>query len=72
MHDFEKDEVEFVDWNWQEWQEELPVVARSVGALYDAFAAGDESKYPTFEDALARYEQLDKILRSWPSAKTDS
>ncbi|TEA12987.1 Galactose/lactose metabolism regulatory protein GAL80 [Colletotrichum sidae] len=62
VHDFRTDEVERVDWAWSEWEAELPVWARSVGALYEDFAAG--RKVPDFEDAVKRHEQLESILES--------
>jgi len=65
VHDFESDEVHAVKWDWAPWQEELPIPSRSVGALYDAFAEDGSVKYPTFDDALSRHEQLEGILSEW-------
>ncbi|KAH8884290.1 NAD(P)-binding protein [Thozetella sp. PMI_491] len=62
IHDFEKDEVEKIDWDWGTWAD-LPATARNIGALYEAYAAGDESKYATFEHALRRQRTIDEILR---------
>ncbi|KAI1807183.1 NAD(P)-binding protein [Daldinia bambusicola] len=61
VHDFDTDEVEMVKWSWN-GREELDVSARMVGAQYEAFAAGDETKYPTFEHASKRHKQLDEML----------
>ena len=58
VHDFAADDVKRVEWAWEDWQAELRVPARTVGSLYEAFFEGDESKYPTFEDARFRHEQL--------------
>jgi hypothetical protein len=44
----------------------LPLVGRSIAALYEAFADGDQG-YPTFEDALGRHEQLEGMLAAWDS-----
>jgi hypothetical protein len=63
IHDFETNEVQQASWDWEDWQEELPVSSRNVGALYEAFADGN--KYATFQDALRRHEQLDQMLRGW-------
>lgn len=61
VHDFESGEVESVPWAWEEgWQAELPVPARCVGAVYEAFAGGES--LPSFEDAVRRHEQVDGIL----------
>lgn len=67
VHDFESNNVENVEWNYQDWQEELglPNPARNVGSLYEAFAEGKGKGYPTFDDALRRHEQLEEMLESW-------
>ena len=68
IHNFETDEVQPVEWSWQPWQEELPYIARSVGALYEAFADGRTGvDYPSFKDALRRHEQLENLLLSFES-----
>ncbi|OTA99893.1 hypothetical protein M426DRAFT_324792 [Hypoxylon sp. CI-4A] len=61
VHNFETDEIENVEWSW-DGKEELDVSARMVGALYDAFADGDTSKFPTFDHALKRHEQLEEMI----------
>ncbi|KAK1828038.1 NAD(P)-binding protein [Podospora conica] len=68
VHDFETDKVEKVEWEYEDWQKELPVAARNVGALYEAFAAaqdGGEVRYATFEDAYQRHKQLDELLEGF-------
>ncbi|OTA02633.1 hypothetical protein A9Z42_0030140 [Trichoderma parareesei] len=65
VHDFASDKVEKADWSWQEWQEALPVVGRSIAVLYDKFADGPFDGQPTFETALVRHEQLETILAGW-------
>ena len=62
VHDFETDKVERVQWDWEDWQEELPAVARSIGSVYEEFAKGEKGRYPTFEDALALHEQLEALI----------
>ncbi|KAK1994445.1 oxidoreductase family protein [Colletotrichum falcatum] len=62
VHDFATDEVERVPWAWAAWQDELPVPARCIGAVYDAFASGGGAAaaagLASFDDALRRHEQL--------------
>jgi hypothetical protein len=65
VHDFGTDKVEEVEWEWAPWQEELPINARSVGAVYEAFADGKKGGYPTFEDALTRHQQLEGFISKW-------
>lgn len=64
VHDFETDTVEEVEWSWEDWQAELPMLARSIGKVYDIFAA--EGTVPTFENALQRHQQLEGLLSEWP------
>jgi hypothetical protein len=66
VHDFESGKVELVDWSWSPWQDELPLPARCIGALYEAFADRDEyNLLPAFDAALGRHEQLHHLLSSW-------
>ncbi|KAK4217501.1 NAD(P)-binding domain protein [Rhypophila decipiens] len=58
-----KVEAEDVEWKWEAWQEEVPVTARNIGSLYEAFAEG--AGYPTFEDAVKRQGQLDDMWKDW-------
>lgn len=64
IHDFETDEVQAVDWEWANWQEQLPFVARSIGKLYEEFAQGNKA-VPNFEDAARRHAQLNEMLGGW-------
>ncbi|KAI1378087.1 NAD(P)-binding protein [Hypoxylon crocopeplum] len=64
VHDFDKDEVQNVEWSWR-GREELDVSARMVGGLYEAYAAGDSTKYPTFDHAVKRHKQLDEMLATF-------
>ncbi|KAH8654882.1 hypothetical protein BGZ61DRAFT_434870 [Ilyonectria robusta] len=64
IHDFETNQVETVEWSWEEWQEGLPVLARSVGAVYEIFADGGIESLPSFDDALLRHQQLTGILEN--------
>jgi hypothetical protein len=65
VHDLQTNEVSRVDWQWQPWQLELPISARSTGMLYEAFAEPGNLQYPTFDDALVRHKQLDAMLSKW-------
>lgn len=69
VHDFETNKVDKVEWDWEDWQKELPIPARNIGALYESFADvkpnGGEEKYRTFDDAVKRHEQLEKLLADW-------
>ncbi|UKZ75739.1 hypothetical protein TrVFT333_003432 [Trichoderma virens FT-333] len=65
VHDFASDKVQTSDWSWQSWQEELAILGRSVGVLYDKFADGALEGLPSFESALVRHEQLATVLAGW-------
>lgn len=60
VHDYATNEVKPVEWSWYDWQEELPIASRNIGALYEVFADGGE--YPTFQDAVKRHEQIEQFL----------
>lgn len=66
LHDFESNEVTDLEWKWEPWQEELPLRARSVAAVYERLANGES--VPTFAEATKRHGQLDGFLAEW--AKT--
>ncbi|KAI1029472.1 hypothetical protein LB504_010817 [Fusarium proliferatum] len=65
VHDFERDVVEQVEWKWEEWQQNIPLLARGVAAVYEAFAEGDWDGLVSFEEALKRHEQLEGLLGQW-------
>lgn len=65
LHDFETDKVEQLDWDWESWQAELPMVARSIGMIYEKFAEGNQIGVASFEDALVRHQQLEGFLSQW-------
>ncbi|KAF7562914.1 hypothetical protein G7046_g1250 [Stylonectria norvegica] len=65
VQDFATDEVEPVEWKWNDWQEELPGLSRSVAAVYDRYAEGHGKGLPSFEDAFVRHQQLGQILGNW-------
>lgn len=69
VHDFATGNVEKVEWDWEDWQAELPFPARNIATLYERFAeakaANAAEKYVTFERALKRHEQLEGLLAEW-------
>ncbi|KAM3421864.1 putative methyltransferase C9orf114 [Cercospora zeina] len=38
VHFHDSDEVKTVEWQWEEWQESLPAVGRSIAKLYDLYS----------------------------------
>ncbi|KAH8896693.1 NAD(P)-binding protein [Thozetella sp. PMI_491] len=70
VHDFESDSIQFVEWDWSMWQRELPIPARNIGAVYEAFANGEPGTYATFDDAAVRHEQLQAMFDHWDATKT--
>ncbi len=69
VHDHEIDKVEKVEWDYEDWQKELPIQARVIGRLYEDFAevkrTGAKEKYVTFQSAARRHEQLESLLSEW-------
>ncbi|KAM3523284.1 hypothetical protein NHJ13051_005196 [Beauveria bassiana] len=68
VHDFETDQVDKIEWDWSGWEAELPMVARSIGTLYDKYASGLDhgtDGLPSFQTALHRHQQLEELLNQW-------
>ncbi|TVY77942.1 Galactose/lactose metabolism regulatory protein GAL80 [Fusarium oxysporum f. sp. cubense] len=62
IHHFGTGEIRDITWAWDSWIQELPVAARGVAAVYEAFAKGDRTGYRDLNYALKRAEQLQNIL----------
>ncbi|KAJ4207663.1 hypothetical protein NW759_013893 [Fusarium solani] len=62
LHDFSTGEISDIPWAWEPWRQELPVAARGVAGIYEAYARGDSMGYCDFEHGLKRHEQLANIL----------
>lgn len=68
VHDFATDAVEKFDWSPEEWQNELPILSRNIGTLYDKYADGQDDLHdglPSFHTALHRHKQLDELISQW-------
>ncbi|KAI0835230.1 NAD(P)-binding protein [Hypoxylon sp. FL0890] len=76
IHDHATDEVVEVEWDWKDWQKELPYRSRIVGELYERFAhwwdngkpAGvlpDDQNWPRLHDGLARMGELDELFKQY-------
>lgn len=67
VHDYATNAVREEMWKWEAWQEELQFCARSVGDMYEQFAAGAENSdaVPDFADAVVRHRELQGMLDSW-------
>ncbi|KAH7231221.1 uncharacterized protein BKA55DRAFT_525411 [Fusarium redolens] len=62
LHDFSTGMVRDIPWAWEPWRQELPIAARGVAGVYEAYARGDQTAYCDFEHGLKRHEQLENIL----------
>jgi predicted dehydrogenase len=81
IHDHETDEVDEVAWDWEEWQEELPIRARNIGGLYERYASWIESgkpdvdelpqdkQWPRLHDAVDRLRELDTLFAQFDAQK---
>lgn len=71
LHDFESDEVVDVEWDWQDWQKELPVPARMIGEVYEQYASwfeggkAGEVGWPTIHGAMVRMEEVDMLFKQY-------
>ena len=61
VHDFETDNVETVEWETRFFDLSSP--ARSVAAMYEAFAEKTE-KYPDFDRAMLIHRQIEEMLKN--------
>ncbi|KAF2178458.1 putative oxidoreductase [Zopfia rhizophila CBS 207.26] len=64
IHHFDNNEVEEVQWEWDELQEEVPIIARSVLKCLYGFADGTKEGegWVGIEDAAKRAEQIEGWL----------
>jgi predicted dehydrogenase len=77
VHDHETDEVVDVQVGWADWQEELPLRARSTGEIYERFAKWwyngasaepgelpEAEAFPSLAQSLGRMKEVDALLRT--------
>ncbi|KAI1749102.1 oxidoreductase family protein [Xylaria castorea] len=80
LHDHATDQVVPIEWDWQDWQKELPRRARIVAELYERFAhwwengkpAGDlpvEREWPRLHDAVVRMEEFKELFRQYDAQR---
>ena len=66
IHDHDSDELEIIGWQWETWQEELPVLSRQVASVYERYATwsreGGEVDWPTIQQAYERQKEIESIL----------
>lgn len=76
-HDHETDEVMDVEVGWEDWQEELPLRARSTGEIYERFAKWwdngasadpdelpEAEAFPSLAQSLERMKEFDALLKT--------
>lgn len=71
VYDYATESVEEVPWEWQDWQKELPMPARSVGETYERYAewvrggkgkVAEGREFTTIPSGMARMRQMHGIL----------
>ncbi|PTB68133.1 NAD(P)-binding protein [Trichoderma citrinoviride] len=78
LHDYKTDEVTEIEWEseWKDWQKELATPGcKLVGDMYNRYAlwyqqedkdaAPVGGEWPTFDDAIRRHEELDRMLKDF-------
>lgn len=78
IHDHETDEVVDVEVGWEDWQEDLPLRARSTGEIYERFAKWwdngastepdelpEADAFPSLAQSLKRMKESDALLKKW-------
>ncbi|KAI8963133.1 NAD(P)-binding protein [Daldinia sp. FL1419] len=82
IHDHASDEVVNVEWDWEDWQKELPYRSRIVAELYERYAhwwnngkpAGDlseEQDWPRLHDAVARMKEIDEVFKQYDAQREE-
>ncbi|MCJ1440589.1 MAG: hypothetical protein MMC23_001075 [Stictis urceolatum] len=75
IHDHATDQVEDIEWDWAEWQKELPIRSRIVAEVYERYAKWwengrpkdmmEETKFPTLCDAVARLRDFEELFAQY-------
>ncbi|KAK7956759.1 uncharacterized protein PG986_005981 [Apiospora aurea] len=69
VHNFATDEVEQIEYDHGP-RLDVGLPARNVGSVYEAFATRDERQYATFDHAVKRHSQLDKMLLDYDKSRS--
>lgn len=77
VHDHETDEVVDVEVRWEDWQQEIPLRARSTGEIYERYAkwwdnggSGEPSElpeadtFPSLAQSLERMKEFDELWKT--------
>jgi predicted dehydrogenase len=64
LHDQLTDELEEVEWEKDQW-DDLPIPARNIGRLYEAYRKGETEGVVEFEEAVGRHNMLDDMYKAW-------
>lgn len=72
LHDYQKDEVQVIDWSIKDDCQSLPGPAQNIGRLYEAFADGNVDQYADWEQAVARHRLIQKAFESSETGKSVS
>ncbi|MCJ1325680.1 hypothetical protein MMC10_002343 [Thelotrema lepadinum] len=75
LQDFATDEVTDIKWDWEDWQKELPALAREIAAEYDRYANWVESgkpasvtpdqDWPRLHDAVSRHREIETLFQQF-------
>lgn len=76
LHDLDSDQVDRIEWDWQEWQTELPVRARIVAELYERFSAWwaggrpdgempEGKNWPRIHDGVERLREFEELFAQY-------
>lgn len=78
LHDYATDKVSEVRWDWDEWEKDLPIVARNVADVYERYAAWVEKgengnanelpeaeAFPTLDSAMVRTREIHEVFAQY-------
>lgn len=76
LHDHATDQVTTIEWDWTDWQKDLPIRSRIVGEVYERYArwwengkaatgVPREQDFPRLRDAVDRMKELDLVFQQF-------
>jgi predicted dehydrogenase len=75
IHDFATDEVKELEWDWAEWQKDLPIRSRGIAQVYERYARwvdagkpkdrGEDMDFPSLESGVDRMKEIQRMFEQF-------
>lgn len=82
LHDHVTDEIVNIEWDWKDWQKELPLRARIVADVYERYArwsgngkpasVPDGQNWPRVHDGVARLKDFKTLFQQYDTKENRS